>query len=168
MKLSTAAREAIVNRIMQGNANYAELGRKHGVSREYIRQLANLAGVTGRAQRAERIEAAISDEALLLVEDREQYVPPRWGERIYTRAQFEWWLHQNDHELLKRWESAQTLPLSRSGHATPFNQRCTDCKLWKQWGEFYADSSRIYGSSSRCQECAREQAREAYQLGRES
>ncbi len=168
MKLSSAAREAIVNRVMQGDVNYADLGRKHGVSREYIRQLAYQAGVTGREQRAERREDRLSEEAEMLVEDREQYVPPRWGERVYTREQFEEYLAENDPDLLHRWNDAQTLPLSTSGHATPDHQRCTDCKVWKPWDEFYDDASRIYGRSSRCAECAREQARASYHAGRES
>ncbi len=168
MSLSSKAKEAIVNRIMQGDANYAELGRKHGVSREYIRQLAYQAGVTGREQRAERRDGRLSEEAESLVYDREMYVPPRWSERIYTRQQFEAFLEENDSALLARWRKAQALPISRSGHAHPNGQRCTDCEQWKRWDEFYLDSSRIYGRSSRCQECARAQAKEAYHAGRES
>ncbi len=168
MKLSSKDRESIVNTIMQGDANYADLGRKYGVSREYVRQLAYQAGVTGREQRADRREDWLSEEAESLVEDREYYVPPRWSERRYTRAQFEWWLGINDPELLKRWDAAQKLPISNSGHATPDNQRCTECGVWKPWDKFYSDLSRIYGKSSRCQLCAKDQAREAYHLGRQS
>lgn len=162
MPLSSADREAIIRAVFTSQLTFAELGRKHGVSREYIRQLAQEAGTTGKELRDERREDALSAEAELLVEDREYYIPPRWSERTYTRVQFETFLGLNDAGLLIRWQAAQALPLSRSGHATPNNQRCPDCEVWKEWDDFYSDTSRVYGRSSRCRLCAKDQAKAAY------
>ncbi len=162
MSLTDSQRSAIIRAVFTSQLTFAALGRKYGVSREYIRQLAQEAGTTGKGIREERRADALASEAELLVEDRESYVPPRWSERIYTRAQFERFLELNDTGLLIRWQAAQALPLSRSGHANPNGQRCTDCEVWKSWDEFYSDTSRVYGKSSRCQECARDQAKAAY------
>ena len=164
MALSSADRRRIHTALDSGKDSFAEIGRRYGVSREYIRQLANEEGITGQDRRRDIRHAVISLEAEFLVEDREQYVPPRWSERVYTRAQFELWLGINDKPLLKRWKAAQKLPLSRSGHASPTNQRCTDCGLWLPWSEFYSDTSRVYGKSSRCQDCAKIQARASYAI----
>lgn len=166
MSLSSAQRRGIIKSVLTNQHTFADLGRKYGVSREYIRQLANDAGTTGRELRSEKLEDALSAEAEDLVVDRESWVPPRWASRIYTRAQFEAFLKKYDKGLLKRWKAAQALPLSRSGHAHPETQRCTDCKLWKPWEAFYSDTSRVYGKSSRCQDCAKTQAREQYEKGK--
>ncbi len=168
MSLSSQARKTIILEVMAGPVSFADLGRRYGVSREYIRQLAGTAGITGREMRREKRDNAMRAEAEFLVEDRERYVPPRWGQRIYSRAQFEAFLAETDHALLARWLKAQELPISRSGHANPDNQMCSDCHLWKGWDEFYLDASRTFGRSSRCAECAKIQTREAYRAGRDS
>ncbi len=166
MSLTSKQRDAIIAAVLTNQHTFAALGRKYGVSREYIRQLANDAGTTGRELRQEKMEDALSAEAEYLVEDRESWVPPRWAGRIYTRVQFEAFLKKYDKGLLRRWKAAQSLPISRSGHANPNGQLCTDCEVWKGWDDFYSDTSRTYGKSSRCQDCARDQARGQYQKGK--
>lgn len=161
MSLSEKDRAAIIAEALTGLTTFAAIGRRFGVSREYIRQLAAEEGIIRRVQTAERRADKISEDVLAIIADREQWVPARWAKRPYTKAQFLEWLMSHDEKLHQRWRDADELPTSRSGRANPDEQQCIDCDEWFPWHRFYPDKSRPFKKSARCKECARAQAKEA-------
>lgn len=161
MSLSEKERAAIIDEALVGLTTFAAIGRRFGVSREYIRQLAAEEGIIRKVQTAERRADRISEDALSIIADREQYVPARWAKRPYTKQQFLAFLMTHDRKLYERWLDADELPISRSGRANPDEQQCVDCDNWYPWSGFYPDRSRSFNRSARCMECAKAQAKEA-------
>lgn len=147
-------KEQIVARVRTGESMQA-IAEDFGVSRERIRQVAALDGVTGASVRDERIRAAIAIEAPTIIENRENWIPSKFGDRPFTRKEFEAYLFENDLPLYVRWVASQTLPISRAGVSDPSGKVCGTCHIHKPWDEFYSDRSRQNSKASRCRDCAR-------------
>lgn len=152
-------REAIASRVQAGETLQA-IADDYEFTREWIRQIALSAGVVPSTVRAERKDMALASDAEGIVEDREEWVPPRFSKRPYTQGEFEAFLANYRPLLLTRWRAAQELPISRSGHARPLAQRCALCHEWKAWDLFYKDSSRPFGFSALCAACSLAKVRE--------
>lgn len=145
---------------VKGGETMQSVANAYGVSRERIRQIALLEGVTGASVRERRrndqIEASISD----IIERREQWIPARFSKRPFTQVEFETHLRSLDPKLYQRWLLADSRPISRSGRADPTGQICVMCNVHKPWDEFYSDRSRPHNKAVRCVECSKRHADE--------
>lgn len=153
------AKQELVDRVL-GGESMQSVALDLGMSRERVRQIALEFGVTGTSVRAFKKKRQIEADAAEIITLRKRWVPPRFSKRPYTQAEFEAHLKMSDPGLYAEWIEAEQLPLSKSGHADPNGQRCSDCHQWQGWDRFYSDKSRRYGKSSRCVDCARKNADE--------
>jgi hypothetical protein len=147
-------KDQIVDRARLGESMQV-IADDFGVSRERIRQIAALDGVTGASVRAERRERALSEAALTIIENRENWIPAKFADLPFTRQEFQVYLMEHDLPLYRRWTLAQELPLSRSGVSDASGKVCGTCRVHKLWDEFYQDRSRMNGKASRCKDCAK-------------
>ena len=145
---------------VRGGETMQSVANAYGVSRERIRQIALTEGVTGASVRAENKRALMEYNALYIVLDREQWIPPRFSKRAFSQFEFESFLEMYQPELSKRWDAARSLPVSRSGRSDPQGQTCVMCEIHKPWDEFYSDRSRPHGKAVRCRPCAKQHADE--------
>jgi Sigma-70, region 4. len=152
-------KQALVDRVLDGETMQS-VALDLGISRERVRQIALEFGVTGASVRILRRNRQIEVDAPEIITLRGHWVPPRFVKRPYTQSQFEEHLKVSDPGLYAEWIEADQLPLSKSGHADPHGQRCSDCHQWQGWDRFYSDKSRRYGKSSRCVDCAKKNADE--------
>lgn len=152
-------KQFLVDRVKAGESMQA-VAYEHGISRERVRQICLEFGVTGASVRVDRRNAAIEADAPGIIGRRQQWIPARFSKRPYTQAQFEEHLAAWNIDLYTAWREADKLPVSKTGHADPQGQRCSDCHQWQAWDRFYGDRSRPYGKSSRCIPCAKKNADE--------
>lgn len=155
-KIDKDKHEAITSRIKRGDMLQV-VADDYGVSRERIRQIAAEAGVHPRNVKRAKKNAQISEVALEIIEDREQWKPAAFSTRGFTRQQFERFLLDHNSALWKRWKFADELPMSNTGAATPNGRSCTTCKIRKPWSQYYRSRTGLNGKSIRCIDCTKEQ-----------
>jgi hypothetical protein len=156
-KIDKAEHETIAARVKRGD-KLRLIGDDYGVSRERIRQIAADAGVTARRVFKKDLNERISEDAVQIIEDRENWIPARFSTRGFTRKQFELFLIDHNRPLYDRWYYATLLPSSSTGVATPNGRKCVTCHLRKPWSEFYSSKHGINGKSQRCVPCTKEMA----------
>lgn len=140
---------------VKGGETMQSVANAYGVSRERIRQIAYMEGVTGASVREQRKRDQIEIAALNIVIGREQWIPARFSRRPFTQHEFETYLEAFAPKLYDRWLVASAMPVSRSGRADPQGQVCVMCDEHKPWGEFYSDTSRPHDKAVRCRSCSK-------------
>lgn len=156
-KIEKSKHGSIAARVSRGD-KLQDIGDDYGVSRERIRQIAQDEGVTAKLVAQKKLNALIQDEALQIIVDRENWIPPRFATRSFTRKQFELYLIDHNRLLYDRWYYATQLPTSSSGVATPNGRKCVTCHIRKPWSEFYSSTQGINGKAQRCIPCTKEMA----------
>jgi len=153
-KIDKSKHTLIASRV-SGGETLQSIADDLGVTRERIRQIARHCGVVPSRITRDTRDELIKAQADQIVKDREWWIPSRFSERGFTRAQFEEWLFEHDGLLLARWVSAQDLPTSTTGVANPNQRRCVMCHEWKPWSEFYNDRHGVNGKAQKCADCSR-------------